>query len=297
MIAKCLSDFLFFLRYEKGSSEHTIEAYHSDLNQFVQFLNTDQLIAISAKSIAHFSTHLQSQAYHSSSILRKLSAIKTFCIYLYREKLIDIPPTGLLTIPKRKQRLPKALSEKAVYDLLAAPSESDRYFYRDRAILELFYSCGLRISELAMIAVDQIDLETEFIRVIGKGQKERMIPLGSYAKLAVLEYLTKDRPSILREYTPSSILFLNHHGNPITRQGMFLIIKKYVAKAHLNSSISPHTLRHTFATHLLEGGADLRAVQELLGHADISTTQIYTSVSRKKLKQMYQHAHPRAKIV
>jgi integrase/recombinase XerD len=288
-LQKHLDDFLMFLTCEKGSSRHTVTSYKSDLCQLFTFLKKK---SISQDSIAEFAKYMQLREYSSASVLRKLSAIKTFCTYLYREKILDIEPVNLLVVPKRKQTLPKALSESNVEKLLASPASDDVYYLRDQAILELFYACGLRISELNTITVDQIQEKTDFIKVLGKGDKERIIPLGHIAKQAILAYIKQQRPALQRLDSPN-ILFLNHHGKKLSRQGIFLLIKKYVHRANLNENISPHMLRHSFATHLLEGGADLRSVQEMLGHADISTTQIYTSISRKKMHQIYQKAHPR----
>lgn len=292
-----IHEFLMFLRYEKGSSEKTSSAYQNDLTQFGNYLKKNlrkTTLDLTAKDIQSFSQDLTNREYSNASVLRKLSAIKTFFTYLYREKLISEIPSGLLIVPKRDQKLPKALSESAIKVLLASPTESDPFYYRDRAILELFYASGMRISELISVKQNQIEPSTDWIRIRGKRDKERLVPLGRYARKALLDYLQLERPKLVKTKKTTPILFLNHHGQPISRQGVFQMMKKYVKRAHLQHKISPHTLRHTFATHLLEGGADLREVQELLGHADVATTQIYTSVSIKRIKAIYEKAHPRA---
>lgn len=279
-----------FLKFEQGNSENTISSYQNDLEQFLDFLKEKK---ISAEAISAFSSYLFKRGYQASSILRKMSAIKAFCTYLFREKIIEVPPKALLIIPKREKKIPKAISKSDIANLLSKPDKSDSYPYRDRAILELFYACGLRISEVLDIKINQFSSKTDIIRIMGKGSKERVIPLGSLARCAIMDYLKFERDKIARPKSPEN-LFLNRSGNAFSRPGLFLVIKKYVKKAGLQKKVSPHTLRHSFATHLLEGGADLREVQELLGHSDISTTQIYTSLSREKIRSIYNNAHPRA---
>jgi len=290
MFKQHINDFLLYLRYEKGVSENTIEAYRSDIEQFLDFLGA---LALIPQNIAKFSVYLHNREYSPASISRKLSAIKNFCKYLYIEKILTEEPQLIDVKPKREKKLPKAISLQEIEKLISAPEQNTPFFMRDTAILELFYACGLRASELANLKLTAFENNFELIKIFGKGSKERIVPLGSKAKTAILNYLQKERPEIARTHSPEN-LFLNKSGQAITRQGLFNIIKKYVHKAHLNPRVSPHTLRHSFATHLLEHGAGLRDVQELLGHSDISTTQIYTSVSRAKIKEIYNKAHPHA---
>jgi integrase/recombinase XerD len=285
-----IKDFLLYLRYEKGVSQNTIIAYESDLKQFLDFLGTKSLRAI---EISAFSKYLYQREYQAASISRKLSAIKVFCNYLYIEKVLSTDPEFMTIKPKVSKKLPKAISIQSITKLIYAPDKNDAYPYRDKAILELVYSCGLRVSELTNVCLNQFENNFEVIKIRGKGNKDRIIPLGSKAKVAIDGYLKKEYSQLKRNHSPEN-LFLNRLGNLLSRQGVFNLIKKYARRAFLDSRISPHTLRHSFATHMLEGGAGLREVQELLGHSDISTTQVYTNVSRAKIKEIYNKAHPRA---
>ncbi|MFC1751875.1 site-specific tyrosine recombinase XerD [Thermoproteota archaeon] len=285
-----LQDFSMFLSYEKGASPNTISAYERDIKQCLNFLNGRDL---NASHLSEFSSFLSKRGYKPDSIIRKMSSLKSFCNYLFREKLITTHPKALITRPKRQQLLPKSLRLKEIEQLIESPDDEDRFPLRDQAIIELFYSCGLRVSECLNMAINQINMERESVTVTGKGNKQRVVPLGSEAKKAIKQYLDKERPLISRTRSPN-ILFLNRFGKGFSRQGLYQVIKKYVRKAGLRETTSPHTLRHTFATHLLEGDADLREVQEMLGHADIATTQIYTRLSREKIRKIYQNSHPRA---
>jgi integrase/recombinase XerD len=283
-------EFLTFLSYEKGFSKNTVAAYKNDIEHFFQVANTND---ITTKSLSTFSSTLVKNGYKASSIHRKLSAIKSFCSYLFREKIIDIHPKALVTMPKQEKPLPKVLKIDEMEKLINSPDKNDLFPLRDKAVIELFYSCGLRISECMNLKLEQINLEENVLIVIGKGNKQRMIPFGNPAKVAIKEYMQNERPKIIR-YSDSGHIFLNRLGKKLSRQGLYSIIKKYALRACLNMNVSPHTLRHTFATHLLEGEADLREVQTLLGHANITTTQIYTNVSRERLKKLYKRTHPRA---
>ncbi|MFC1770680.1 site-specific tyrosine recombinase XerD [Candidatus Margulisiibacteriota bacterium] len=285
-----ISEFIAFLTYEKGSSKNTIQAYKNDLDHYFSIEKSNE---ITAQTLSHFSAALVKRGYSASSIHRKLSGIKTFCSFLFRERIINTHPKSLFVLPKQEKKLPKALKLKEMESLINSPDKNDTYPLRDAAIIELFYACGLRITECINLTLNQINFNEEVIKIIGKGNKERMVPLGSKAKSAMQKYIGRERNKMIKDQG-SDFLFLNRSGQKISRQGVFLIIKKYARKALLNKKVSPHTLRHTFATHLLEGEADLKEVQVLLGHADISTTQIYTNVSRERLKKIYNRAHPRA---
>ena len=284
-----LNDFWLFLEIEKGLSKNTIEAYQNDLKQFFDFLGSNE---INSKNISSFSKYLLSREYSPSSILRKLSAIKMLANFLFREQVIEVNPANLMILPKREKRLPKSLSKNNINLLIEEPKQNNRWFARDKAIMELMYSSGLRISELVDLKVNQIYDNFELVKVIGKGNKERIVPIGQKAREAVLFYLEKEREILSRKASPNN-LFLNQKGQKLSRQAVFLLIKKYAQRIGLKNKVTPHSLRHTFATHLLEGGADLREVQELLGHADITTTQIYTSTSVERMREVYRRAHPR----
>jgi integrase/recombinase XerD len=285
-----LEEFLAFLSYEKGFSKNTISSYKHDILQFLKFENPKKF---NPKILASFAKKLTEKGYKTSSIHRKLSSLKSFCSFLFREKIIDSHPNALFNLPKKEQKLPTVLKISEVEKLINAPNKNNAYPFRDKAIIELFYSCGLRISECSILKISDINFTEEIVTVTGKGNKQRIIPLGSKAKQAIETYLNKERPSQIR-HVKTDFLFLNRFGKELSRQGIFLLIKKYIKLTNLNEKISPHSLRHTFATHLLEGDADLIEVQELLGHANISTTQIYTKVSRERLKKIYNKFHPRA---
>ncbi len=283
-----LEEFLIYLKYEKGSSKNTVDAYKSDLIQFFCFLGSNQ---ISSRQISFYAKDLHKREYSISTIFRKLSSLKSFFSYLYREGFIDTHPQSLVVMPKTQKKLPGTLSLKEVEKLIESPSQEDRYLFRDRAIMEVIYSCGLRISECKNLKISCINLQNKVITVFGKGGKERMIPFGEKVKDLIDKYIINERVILAGSYS-GDFLFLNRSGKYFSRPGIYSLIKKYVRKASLKPDTSPHTLRHSFATHLLEGEADLREVQVLLGHADISTTQIYTHVSRERLRKVYEKAHP-----
>ncbi len=285
-----LADFLRYLKYEKGLSENTIKNYEQDISQFFSITEN---VSLTEDNLTIFNNFLTKNHYQVSSIERKISAIKSYAQYLFQEKKIKHLLQNYFSLPKKNLRLPKSISETEMLTLINSPnSRLDFYPLRDKAIFELFYACGLRVSELNTITIHQFNASSEIIRVTGKGQKERIIPINQKAITAVNNYLHYEREKINKKQ--EDYLFLSHLGTKLTRQGIFYILKKYLIRLDLPKHISPHTLRHTFATHLLEGGADLRIIQELLGHADIATTQIYTSLSRKKLKEIYFKTHPRA---
>ena len=288
-----ITDFLNYLRAEKGVSVNTINSYRFDLMQFFNIFDTKNL---SEKDVEFFLKYLQKHNYALTSIHRKASVLKNFIIYLNRKEEKNTFLPNFFLLPKRAHKIPKAVNRTDVNSLIEAPNkEQDHFFLRDRAIFELFYSCGLRVSELQNVLANQFNERTEIIKVLGKGEKERIIPVNNSAKKTILAYLKEERTqTLIKLKKTTNYLFINKQGSVLTRQGIFYIIKKYIKRLGLSKNISPHSLRHSFATHLLEGGADLRVVQELLGHSDISTTQIYTSLSKKHIKEVYNKTHPRA---
>lgn len=290
-----IHEFINYLSVERGLATNTLESYGRDLRQYYQYLGEDQvdLDAVSRTTIINYLMYLQKQGKATATIARRLAALKAFYQFLVREKRIKTDPTANLESPKLEKRLPRVLTVSEVERLLAQPDSSQPAGLRDRAMLELLYATGIRVSELVSLNVEDVNLETGYIRCTGKGSKERIVPLGSLAIQWVQEYLQSGRPKLVKDRDEKA-LFVNHHGNRLTRQGFWKIVKKYAEDARIDKEITPHTLRHSFATHLLENGADLRSVQEMLGHADISTTQIYTHVTKGRLKEVYARAHPRA---
>lgn len=290
--ADTVQKFLEYLVYERGFSPNTQSAYQKDLAQFFDYFKKP-LETITSPDLEKYVCHCADQAFTSTTVARKIAAVKTFFKYLFREEIIDYNPAEDIEIPKLAKLLPKPLSAREtqrLFENLPLENPSD---YRDRAILELLYSSGIRVSELTMIKNNDINLQEKFVKVFGKGSKERLVPLGNKAKIAVEEYLQKYRNVVPRRKN-SEYLFVSINGKALTRQFIWQIIKRIIARTALVKNISPHTLRHTFATHLIEKGADVRTVQEMLGHANIATTQVYTSVSREHLKRVYNTAHPRA---
>ncbi|HEY8344494.1 MAG TPA: site-specific tyrosine recombinase XerD [Bacillota bacterium] len=295
-----LQDFINYLSVERGLAPNTLESYGRDLNQYLTYLkekkglkSAAELSSTTQATVAGYLLSLQAKGRATSTISRSLAAIKSFYHFLAREMLIPRDPTANLEAPKQEKRLPKVLSVEDVLKLLEQPDLKTPAGIRDRAMLEVLYATGLRVSELVSLRLTDLNLEEGYIRCLGKGSKERIIPLGSVAVKYLQFYLNHAR-KFLATTPDEEILFLNHHGHGLTRQGFWKIIKKYAEKLGIADQITPHTLRHSFATHLLENGADLRAVQEMLGHVDISTTQIYTHLTRGRLKEVYDKAHPRA---
>lgn len=291
-----VNQFINYLAVERGLAQNTLESYGRDLRQFQEYLHATEMEVIndSARTtILNYLSTLQEKGRAVSTISRNLAAIKSFYQYLLRERFIEQDPAANLESPKLEKKLPKILSINEVEELLKQPNHVLPSGFRDKAMLELLYATGIRVSELISLNVADVNLDMGYIKCYGRGAKERLVPLGSIASKCVQEYISKGRPKLVRTYEESA-LFVNHHGNRLTRQGFWKIIKKYAQEAHITQDITPHTLRHSFATHLLENGADLRAVQEMLGHADISTTQIYTHVTKNRLKEVYDKTHPRA---
>ncbi|WP_136523738.1 tyrosine recombinase XerC [Geomonas ferrireducens] len=289
---RAIEQFCSYLENERNVSQHTLAAYRSDLHQFALFLDphgTFSLAEVNHLAIRRYLAHLH-KGHAKSSIGRKLSAIRALFRYLLREGQVEKNPAELVSTPKKEKRLPFHLNIDQVEALVEAPRGADVLSLRDRAVLETLYSCGLRVSELTGMNVGDLDLPGALVRVLGKGGKERIVPVGSCAREALTAYLEeRGNPQ------PSEPLILNARGGRLTRRSVARIVDAHMLLIATMRKVSPHTLRHTFATHLLEGGADLRAIQELLGHASLSTTQKYTHVSIDKLMEVYDKAHPKAR--
>lgn len=289
-----IEPFVEYLAVERGLSRNTLDSYRRDLEGFIRFLGPEPVPQeIRQGQIIAFLGHLRQLGRANTTVSRNLASIRSFYHFLLREEVIMIDPTVNIETPKIEKRLPKVLSVREVERLLDAPDGQTLTGARDKAMLELLYATGIRVTELISIQLDDLNLSAGFLRCLGKGNKERIIPFGKMANAALLYYVQQAR-SKLQKDCDTNALFLSHLGAQMSRQGFWKILKKYAAAAEILRDITPHTLRHSFATHLLERGADLRAVQEMLGHADISTTQIYTHVTRTRLKEAYTSAHPRA---
>lgn len=292
-----LSDYIHFLRVERQLSPNTLSSYERDLKEYLTFLDKNiELVGLSTIERHHILKHLQQlkdEGRSSRTIARHISSIRSFHQFLIREKKMDHDPTIHLEQPKIEQKLPRVLSIQEVDLLIAATDSRKPQGVRDRAMLELLYASGMRISECIQLNADDLHLTMGFVRCYGKGGKERIIPLGQAAIRACEDYMQNVRPK-LQAKSQTDALFLNLRGKRMTRQGFWKLLKEYAIKGGIRNEITPHILRHSFATHLIENGADLRAVQEMLGHADISTTQIYTHVSKSRLKEVYTKFHPRA---
>jgi integrase/recombinase XerD len=291
-----LERFHDYLAIEKGSSPLTNEAYLRDVTRFATFCVTKGArdpASTSARLLREYVYHLKDLGLAPSSMRRNVSAVRSYFRFMLGEGELVRDPSERLETPKRWRTLPEVLTVDEAERLLSAPSLDEPMAFRDRAMLELAYGAGLRVSEWISISVRDVMMEDHLVRVFGKGSKERLVPIGRKAIGAVAIYLRELRPR-LEKGQGKSILFLNARGEPLSRMGAWKILRKYVLQAGITKPVSPHTLRHSFATHLLEGGADLRAVQEMLGHADISTTQIYTHVDREYLRSVHKQFHPRA---
>jgi integrase/recombinase XerD len=288
--------YLAFISLERGLSKNTLLGYRRDLDQAAAFLAKRDVAnwrSVRGDQIAEW-IHSLNTGYKVSSLGRKVSALRNLARFLVREKLREDDFTALLSPPKATRRIPGTLTENEIERLLGAADGGDAGGLRDRALLELFYSSGLRVSELSTLMLQQVDLDHGFIRVFGKGSKERVVPVGGKAAAALNRYLTAGRPNFVKPRTGSQF-FLNKNGGALSRVMLWMIVKKYAARAGITKNVKPHGLRHSFATHLLTGGADLRAIQEMLGHASISTTQIYTAVEPQRLVDHHAKFHPRNK--
>ena len=303
---KSIQDFLNHLRAERGSSENTIAAYQNDLIQFHEFIGEHGEAedgagwdSLTRDDLINYILSLKEREYASATVARKVAAVKSFCHFMLRTGVIADDPAQDLDSPRVAKHLPQTLSPAEVDLLLAQPSRdgNSAKALRDTALLELLYATGMRVSEVANLTLDDIDLKGMTVRCMGKGSKERVMPLYDTACHALQIYLEHGRAAFLGENKAERTLFLNPRGERLTRQGLWLIIKEYAREVGLQDKVTPHVLRHSFATHLLNGGAGLREVQRLLGHANISTTQVYTHVSHERLREVYDDSHPRAQSV
>ncbi len=284
--------FVEALWLESGLSKNTLSAYASDLRLFKKSMANTTLAEASNQDIKHFLALRHEQGISTRSTARILSSLRRFYTYLIREKHISADPTALIELPRISRSLPDSLSEQNVEQLLAAPETSSILGERDKAMLEMLYATGLRVSELVTISTDQINLRRGVVRITGKGNKERLVPLGEHAQDCIEKYMRHSRIALLSE-RPCNTLFVTNRAAGMTRQAFWHIIKRYAKKAGITKHLSPHTLRHAFATHLLNHGADLRVIQLLLGHSDLSTTQIYTHIANERLKELHAKFHPR----
>jgi integrase/recombinase XerD len=299
-IEAMILDFLAYLELERGLSRNTLDAYRSDLLQFGEFLDRRRLEVAAAAhgDIAAFLSELaagagERQPVGAATLARKVACLRSFYRHLRREGSIEHDPTAELRGPRKTQRLPRVLSREEVLHLLSQPRGADPRALRDRALLEVMYACGLRASEAVGLELADVDLEEGVLCARGKGSKERLVPIGREAVAALRDYCRRGRPLLLGGRGDTR-LFLSRRGSGLTRQGLYKIVQGHARHAGLQEKMSPHTLRHTFATHLLAGGCDLRSLQEMLGHADLATTQVYTHLSAERLKDAYFSAHPRA---
>jgi integrase/recombinase XerD len=299
-------DFLAYLEFERGLSRNTLDAYRTDLLQYGRFLEERSLSALEATP-ADISDFLERLATGTEAVAdtparapaspatihRKSACLRSFYRHLRRDGLLDTDPTAMLSAPRRTRKLPQVLTRGEVEKLLSQPRGTEPAALRDRALLELLYACGLRASEAIGLELMDVDIDEGVLRARGKGSKERVVPIGQAAIGALRPYLERGRPALVKG-SAEPHLFVNFRGGSLTRQGLYKIVRRHALTAGLADRMSPHTLRHTFATHLLAGGCDLRSVQEMLGHADVSTTQLYTHLSSERLKDVYFRAHPRA---
>ncbi len=289
--------FLEYLTVELGLSANTRQAYERDLRLFCKtlgFKNSDALVNVSREQITGYMTQLKEKGLAAATIARKLAAIKAFYRFMTAEGYMDANPAEVVEAGTKGIKLPRVLSEDEVVRLLSQPDITTAEGFRDRTMLEVLYATGMRVSELINLTLERVDLNMKYIIAFGKGSKERIVPLGSVAAEFLQQYLEKVRPKLTHAGRNTNIVFLALGGHELTRQRFWQIIRAYGRKANINKALTPHILRHSFATHLLDNGADLRSVQELLGHSDISTTQIYTHLTNKRLRDIYAKAHPRA---
>ena len=293
-------DFLAYMEFERGLARNTLSAYRTDLLQYGRFLAGRRLSATDATTsdvsdfLAELATGNGGAPCSAATIHRKAACLRSFYRHLRRQDLLTADPTASLSAPRRGRKLPQVLTYSEVKRLLEQPRGTEPTALRDRALLEVMYGCGLRASETIGLEATDIDMRRGFVRAHGKGSKDRIVPLGSQAASALRRYLRSGRPDLIGARIEKK-LFVNFRGGPLTRQGLYKIIRRHASAAGLEGKMSPHTLRHTFATHLLTGGCDLRSVQEMLGHADISTTQMYTHLSGEEIKEVYFRSHPRAR--
>lgn len=302
MLFQYINSFLNYLKVEKNASQLTIINYRTDLIQFSEFLADREKLpvekltrtSLNHRSVREYLAYIQNNGQSRATAARKLAALKSYVKYLCRENILSENPIAAVSTPKQEQRLPRFLYSQEVELLLQAPDLSTPAGMRDKAILEILYASGIRVSELTGLNLNNLDLDEEYIKVTGKGDKDRLVPMGRKARAAIMLYLKKSRPTYLKpENKAVEALFLNRFGGRLSARAVRMIVNKYADSIALNQRISPHTLRHTFATHLLNNGADLRSVQELLGHVELSTTQIYTHLTKENIKMIYDNTHPR----
>ncbi|WP_172369443.1 site-specific tyrosine recombinase XerD [Sporosarcina jiandibaonis] len=293
-----LEDYLHFLKIERQLAANTISSYRRDLMDYIDFIDKSKIGSIDAvtrQNIIGYLQMMKDEGKSARTVSRHISSIRSFHQFLLREKVATNDPTVHIELPKIEQKLPRVLSLEEVGRLIDAPDQSKPQGIRDTALLEMLYGTGMRVSELINLDLDNIHLTMGFVRVFGKGGKERIIPLGNKAIQSCTSYINEARPRFIEKLSsPQEALFVNMRGGRLTRQGCWKLLKAHALSVNIQKKMTPHILRHSFATHLIENGADLRAVQEMLGHADISTTQIYTHVSRTRLKEVYVKFHPRA---
>ena len=297
MLDKAIDDYIVYLTVEKGMSRNTLEAYSNDVRKLAQYLNDEAVTNwkdVDQYVVRGYLASMQQENVTNTTRARNVAAMKSFFRFLYVEKLTDVNLAELLDGPRKEKVLPKYLTIEEVERLLAAPDVTTNNGCRDKAMLELLYASGLRVSELINLRLTDVSFEMAYVRCLGKGSKERVIPLGQYALDALDRCINACRVDVMNSWQ-TDVLFLNKSGKGLTRQGFWKIIKKYGQEAGITADITPHVLRHSFATHLLSNGADLRAIQEMLGHADIATTQIYTHLLGEQMLDVYKEAHPRAK--
>ena len=290
-------EYTTYLASEKMKDQDTIDAYRSDVLNYMYFLenvsNIHDIKETTTEIIKNYFSYLKKMGYKSSSSGRALSALKSFYKFLVLEKYIKSNPCLTISAPKLDKKLPTVLSVEEVMSLLNILNEDTPYNFRNKAMFEVMYGTGLRVSELVNLKLNELHLTNKMISTTGKGNKERNIPINDFAAKVLREYIIKARPELIKKGRDNGFIFLNNLGEPLSRQSYFLILKRLAKEAGITKEISPHTLRHSFATHLLEAGTDLRYIQEMLGHEDISTTQIYTHLSKQKIKSVYNKAHPR----
>lgn len=292
-----IEEFLDYLTVEKGLSDNTINAYRRDLYKYVDYLDKSKKInhlqEVKRPDITDYMMRQKDNGLNPNSVSRNLVAIKVFHRFLARERYIKEDVTDVLDSPKLWKHLPDVLSIVEIEKILKQPNLKNWMGVRDKAILEVMYATGMRVSELAGLVIENLNIDVGFLKCIGKGKKERIVPIGKVARHILEKYISKTRPKLLKNKGMARAVFLSRLGKPISRQSYWKIIKRYAQSANIKKTITPHTLRHSFATHMLERGADLRVVQELLGHADISTTQIYTHIDKERLKSIHHKYHPR----
>lgn len=298
-LAELLEQFMMHMQIERNVSEHTLSAYRSDLNRYIAYLHTHNvhvLDDVKPFHITNLTAELQDIGYQTTSLARNLSAIKQFHRFCFSEGFAVFNPTANLFQPKLAKKLPMVLNQEEIIKILQMTDPDAVLGCRDRALLEFLYGTGVRVSELITLRESQLIFEESIVRIFGKRRKERIVPIGQKAMDAAEDYRLHARPHLTKSHYNRGIFFLNNRGGALSRMGIWKLIRKYAQKAGITRPIGPHTFRHSFATHLLEGGADLRAVQEMLGHVDIGTTQIYTHISREYLLEVHRECHPRARL-